>query len=131
MAINYTRMRALAERLIEENGRDIQLIRQDQGNPVDPAMPWRASTEASEVSITVTGVLIPFETETATGTIVRRQEQTALIAAKSVDDENPANTNIEDYDELLDDDGTRYRIEDVALIKPGSQRILYMLKVKQ
>jgi hypothetical protein len=131
MALNYTQLRRTAERLIEENGRDIQLIRKDQGNPVDPAMPWRASTDAAEISITVTGVLIPFEAESGTGTIVRRQEQMALIAAKSVDDEKPSNTNIEDYDELLDDDGTRYRIEDVDLIKPGSQRILYMLRVKQ
>ena len=132
MALNYTKFRLLAERLIEANGRDISLVRRDQGNPTDPNKPWRGSTEADEIIVVVKGVFTEFEKEDFDGTLVRRGDKRVLIADKSVIDEGggAANLKIEDYDHILDG-GTRWEIMKAELIEPGSTRILFDLHVRQ
>jgi hypothetical protein len=132
MALNYTQFRATAERLIEENGRTITLVRKDQGNPVDPTEPWRASTNAAEITFDVLGVFIEFEKDEVDGTIVMRGDKRVLVAAKSVTDEggSAANLDIEDYSDVLDG-GTRYRIITSSVIEPGDTRIMYDLQVRQ
>lgn len=132
MALNYTRFRALAERLIEANGRSLSLVRKDQGNPVDPAKPWRGSTGAADITVTVTGVVIDFEKDEVDGTVILRADKRVLVAAKSVTDEggSAVNLNIEDYSDILDG-GTRYRIINAQVIEPGDTRILYDLQVRQ
>lgn len=130
--VNYASFRLLAERLIEENGRDLSLIRRDQGNPVDPAKPWRDSTEAAEITVVVKGVVIEFEKEDFDGSLVRRGDKRILIADKSVIDEGGSATNlkIEDYDHILD--GTvRWKILDANVIEPGDTRIMFDLQVRQ
>ncbi len=132
MALNYANFRTLAERLIEENGRDISLVRRDQGNPVDSAEPWRASTEAATITVVVKGVIIEFETEDFDGTLVRRGDKRVLISDKSVIDEGGGATNliIEDYDHVLDA-GVRWKIINADTIEPGDTRIMYDLQVRK
>lgn len=130
--VDYASFRNLAERLIEENGRDLSLVRRDQGNPVDPAKPWRASTEAAEITVVVKGVVIEFEKEDFDGSLVRRGDKRILIADKSVLDEggSAANLQIEDYDHVLD--GTvRWKILGANTIDPGDTRIMFDLQVRQ
>src|SRR3546814_14993330 len=91
MALNYANFRLLAERLINENGRSLTLVRKDQGNPVDPLKPWRASTNAAEISFAIVGVFIEYEKDEVDGTIVKRGDKRLLLAAKDVDDTAPAN----------------------------------------
>ena len=132
MALNYTSFQNLAERLIESNGRTLSLVRRDQGNPVDSAKPWRESTEAAEITVTVLGVFIEFEKEDFDGTLVRRGDKRVLIAAKSVTDEggSASNLKIEDYDHVLDAT-TRWKIITAELIEPGPLRIMFDLQVRQ
>ncbi len=132
MALNYTNFRALADRLIRENGRALTIVRRDQANFTDPAKPWRGSTEAAEVSTAVTGVFIEYEKEDIDGELVRRGDKRVLIAAKDVEDESTAaeNVKVEDYDHVLDG-LVRWKILSAELIEPGSQRILYDLQVRQ
>ncbi len=132
MALNYTNFRTLAERLIEENGRDLSLVRRDQDNPSDPAKPWRDSTEAATITFIVKGVIIDFDKEDVDGSLVRRGDKMVLIADKSVIDEggSAANLIIEDYDEIRDA-GVRWKILDANLIQPGDTRILYILHARQ
>ncbi len=130
--VNYANFRNLAERLIEENGRTLTLIRMDQGNPTDPAKPWADSTEAAEERFDVTGVIIAFEKEAIDGETVRLGDKQILIAAKSVEDDSGSATNIdiEDYDVVLD--GTvRWTIVIAELIEPGPLRILYDIHVRR
>lgn len=130
--VDYVSFRNLAERLIEENGRTLSLVRRDQGNPVDPAKPWRSSTEVAEITVSVLGVFIEFEKEDFDGSLVRRGDKRILIADKSVIDEggSAANLQIEDYDHVLD--GTvRWKILTVNLIEPGAIRIMFDLQVRQ
>jgi len=130
--VNYASFRLLAERLIEENGRDLSLVRRDQGNPVDPAKPWRDSTEAAEITVVVKGVVIEFDKEDFDGSLVRRGDKRILIADKSVIDEGGSATNlqIEDYDHILDG-STRWKILDANTIDPGDTRIMFDLQVRQ
>ena len=132
MALNYANFRRLAERLIEENGRTLSLVRQDQANPVDPAKPWRASTEAAEITVDVLGVFIEFEKDEVDGSIVMRGDKRVLVADKSVTDEggSAANLKIEDYNAILDD-AVRWRIVTAGVIEPGDTRIMYDLHVRQ
>ncbi len=130
--VDYVAFRNLAERLIEANGRTLSLVRRDQGNPTDPAKPWRGSTEAAEIVVVVKGIVIEFEKEDFDGTLVRRGDKRILIADKSVIDEGGSATNlqIEDYDHILDG-GTRWKIMKAELIEPGPLRIMFDLHVRQ
>ena len=132
MALNYANFRTVAERLIEENGRDLSLVRRDQGNPVDSAKPWRDSTEAATITVIVKGVIIDFDKEDVDGSLVRRGDKQVLISDKSVIDEggSAANLKIEDYDEVLDA-GVRWKIIQANTIEPGDTRIMYDLQVRQ
>ena len=130
--VNYANFRALAERLIEANGRDISLIRRDQDNPTSAAKPWRDSTEAATITFTVKGVIIEFEAEDFDGTLVRRGDKRILISDQSVIDEGGSATNliIEDYDHVLDA-GVRWKIIEANTIEPGDTRIMYDLQVRK
>ena len=130
--VDYAKFRSLAERLIEENGRVLSLVRRDQGNPTDPAKPWRGSTEAATITVAVLGVVIDFEKEDFDGSLVRRGDKRILISDKSVIDEggSAANLQIEDYDHILDGT-TRWKILGVSLIEPGDTRIMYDIQVRQ
>lgn len=132
MALNYTQLRQTAERLIEENGRSLTLVRKDQGNPSDPAKPWRGSTDADEISVTVIGVVIEFEKDEVDGTLILREDKRVFISDKSVTDEGGSapNLQIEDYSDLIDG-ATRYRIINPTTIEPGDQRIYYDMQVRQ
>lgn len=132
MALNYISLRSLAERLIEENGRTLTLVRKDQGNPVDPAKPWRNSTNAAEITVAVLGVFVEFEKDEVDGTIVKRGDKRLLVSDKSVTDGGGAAANlvVEDYDAVLDG-GVRWRIVTAEVIEPGALRILYDLQVRQ
>jgi len=131
MALDYVSFRLLAERLIETNGRTLSLVRRDQGNPVDAAKPWRASTEAAEITVAILGVFIEFEKEDFDGTLVRRGDKRILVSDKSVTDtSSAANLKIEDYDYVLD--GTvRWKIITAETIEPSPLRIMYNLQVRQ
>ena len=130
--VNYASLKSLAERLIEANGRDLTLVRRDQGNLVDPNEPWRGSTEASEISFVVKGVFTEFEKADFDGSLVRRGDKRVLIADQSVLDESGGapNLKIEDYDHIVDD-GVRWKILSVEVIQPGDTRIFYDIHVRQ
>lgn len=129
--VDYASFRLLAERLIEANGRELTLVRRDQGNLTDPAKPWRGSTEADTITVVVKGVFTEFEKEDFDGTLVRRGDKRVLISDKSVSDESSAlNLKIEDYDHILDGK-VRWKIMKPELIEPGDTRIMYDIHVRQ
>ena len=130
MALDYVSFRLLAERLINENGRSFTLTRKDQGNPETLSKPWRSSTKVAEISFAVVGVFVEFEKDEVDGTLVKRGDKRLFIAAKDIDDQAPANTNIEDYDEITDG-AIAYRIINAQVIEPGPTRIMYELQVRQ
>jgi hypothetical protein len=133
MAINYTRFRAVAERLIEENGRSMSLRRMDQGNPADPLRPWRASDGDDNIALTVIGVFIDFDLEDIDGTLVKQGDKRVLVAATSVEDAAEVGMDfdeVEDFDSLFDG-SENWKIVKVNVIEPGTLRILYDIQVRK
>lgn len=132
MALDYASFRALADRLIRENGRDLSIVRRDQANLTDPAKPWRGSTEADTITTVVKGVFIEYEKEDFDGTLVKRGDKRVLIAAQDVEDETTGalSVKVEDYDHILDA-AVRWKIITADLIEPGSLRIMYDVQVRQ
>ena len=130
--VDFASLKSLAERLIEANGRDLTLVRRDQGNLVDANQPWRGSTEVSEISFVVKGVFTEFEKTDFDGSLVRRGDKRVLISDQSVLDESAgaSNLKIEDYDHILDD-GVRWKIISAETIQPGPTRIFYDIHVRQ
>ena len=126
--VNYTNMRNLAERLIKANGRDFTLIKRDEANAVDPAQPWRESTEVSEVTITVKGVFVEFANEDFDGSLIRRGDKMVLLSAISVE-KKTTTTDIETYD-YITDGGPRWKILKVESISPGPVDVYYELQVR-
>jgi hypothetical protein len=130
MAIDYTRMRLVAERLVEENGRTVSLIRTDRVTDTDPTKPWRGTDGTLEITANVTAVLVPFELEDFEGSLVQRGDMQAIVAAKSVSDDGVSNVEVETYDYLLDG-LDRWKIMDAQSINPGGTRIVYMLQLRK
>jgi hypothetical protein len=132
MALDYVSFRLLAERLINENGRDLTLQREDQVNALVPAEPWRAPATTNKVTLAVKGVFIDFEKEDFDGSLVKRGDKRVLVAAKDTEDVRTGtdNINIEDFETLLD--GTEiWKIVTVQTIEPGSLRIAYDIQVRK
>lgn len=129
--VNFVSLANTAERLIEENGRTLTLVRAGE-TAADPAMPWRADTTAGETRLDVIGVISEFKNEDFDGTLVRRGDKMALVAHNSVADEASGSDSviIEEFDRLLDA-GAEWKILGVEPIHPGSTRIMYILQLRK
>lgn len=141
--VNYTRLVAMAKRLIEKNGRDFTLIKQATA-PADPAKPWlgpsqtlvtvttaTAAAETGKKGLVVKGLFAaPGSTlgdifAAIAGELTQRRGASVYIAADSVSPEDPAT-----YDQILD--GTEaLRIEDVETLQPGDTPLLYRVELGQ
>ena len=128
--VNFVSLAATAERLIEANGRSMQLTKRGGTTPLDPAEPWRGDTTTGDTVFSVIAVEVEFENEDFDGTLVRRGDKKMLVAANSVDDASSGAVDIEEFDEVLD--GAKiWRIEQVNAIIPGPTRIMYELQVRK
>ena len=131
MALNYTRMAATAERLIEENGRSLTLVKSGEVLEV-PAEPWGPDTTTDEITITVIGAIVDFENEAQDGTLIMRGDKRCLIAHDSVVDAAGSSdpTDIEKFDRLTDG-GVDWKIVEVTTWQPGDTRIFYDLQLRK
>lgn len=135
MAVNYDRLRALAERLIEENGR-VFIIRKLDSTPDDAGKPWRGNSEPRETpddEITCKGVMMDTISSRYLGLLTKRQddssfsnEKVLIVAATSSEDKE-----VELYDEVVDEDGELWSIEDGNVLQPGSQRMIASLLIRK
>lgn len=130
MALNYANLANTAERLIEENGRSLTLIK---GGEVvaDVNKPYGPDTTTGDLSYTVIGVIVEFENEAFDGTLIMRGDKRALVAHNSVVDEAGAGSvEIEKFDRLLDG-LVDWKIENVISWQPGDTRIFYDLQLRK
>ena len=121
--VDYVSLAATAERLINQNGRDVSLLRNER-TPSDPANPHRGGGTTVTTLGPLRAVLIPFESDNQEGTLVRRNEKRAFVAA------NVAAGEIETFDQLVDG-STTWKIVDVDTINPGSVRVMYDLQLRK
>ena len=127
MADFYTEMAAVAEELIEENGRDVILVKQ-AATAGDPAKPWRVTSTPATTTVTGKAVFVaPGDLGIAVNTVddTKRTEQVALFAAN-----NDGGEELETFD-LVRDGAEDWRILRAELLKPGGTRLMYMFEVRR
>lgn len=128
--VDYARAKALANRLITKNGRTMTFV-QILPYTSDSSKPWRGDSAART---TPTSTLEKIVAVVEPNTNIRLGE-TSLIddllknyqMVVMVDGEDP----LDAYHEIIDDDGTRWRIEYFYKLKPGSVLICHILGLKR
>lgn len=134
---DFTRAAATAKRLVEANGRSVDLFKVNR-TPADPTQPWRGVSGAPTVpegGITATAI-VSFVPATGsgmgklvkdlTGSLVSAFDQVGLLASSSL----PAGVNAEDFDSIRDGDDL-WKIVQRGHLKPASTSVLYVLGLKR
>lgn len=127
MATDYTEFVQLAQELIAENGREVQIQKLD-ATAVDTSKPWKgpgAPTVAA--SRTLPAVFVPASGSGLGRDIVKeelldRVDQVALVA--------PTDIGLADFHVVLDE-GVRWNIDWAQELKPGPTTVLYVFGVKR
>lgn len=124
--MDYVRSAATAKRLIERDGRTVNIYRK-QTTPADVTKPWRGPASPTDILVaTVKAVVYPFETKDVDGTIIRRGDSRIMVAHDSL----VGVTDLEDLDWVADG-ALYYKIENVHVIAPGDVRIAYEIKIRR
>lgn len=124
MAFDYTGLAAVALELVTDFGREVTLL-QLSATAANPAQPWRGqadprSTPAGSKAVSAVFVdpssLDALGRETTRGdSWVARASQMVIIATSE---------DLEKYDELVDTDGSRFKVIGVRMLKPGPVNLL-------
>lgn len=123
--VDFLRLAATAQRLIDENGRIVMVIKSGK-NPQDSDKPWRGQATYNEASVSGKAV---FVNSSDLGYTVRdeqnvkRSVKVALFAAQSDGD-----YDLESFD-VIEDGDVKWRIVQAQVLAPASTRILYMFEV--
>lgn len=125
----YDSQVALAERLIREKGKPVQIVRQTTTVP-DPNKPWE-SGEAVETLDDAYGVFLNFnnqDMETISkmsgASEILASDRKVLLAAAATSGTPTTN------DKLRDETGD-WSIESVQVLSPNGENILYTLRARQ
>lgn len=127
--VDYVRLAATAKRLVEANGRDLSFVRLAE-TPTDPAEPWRGKTAPREAATVVlgSGVAVPPSSATTLGIHVmddhflKRSDQILICVAEE---------EIDNFDEVIDEGSTVWKIEGVEKLRPAETTLLYFVGVKR
>lgn len=111
----------LAERLINRNGREIELVLASKETP-NPERPWEIEKGRQE-SKTIKAVEVALETKFVDGTNIRQTDKQLLVATKNL------GTEIQPHHFLIDK-GYTFRILKPMKLQPGDECILYTLIVR-
>jgi hypothetical protein len=126
VAFDYSEMVALALELVTEFGREVTLIELAE-SVSDPTQPWLGNTAprtTPAAELTVMAVFVEPSRLDDLGTsalgedFLRRVSQIAIIASTE---------DLDDFDEILDSDSSRWRVERVSSLKPGPVNLLHYL----
>lgn len=116
--IDYARLAATALRLIERAGQSGQLRRPTFSGPK------HTPVEGDPVFFPAKFVITKFDQDEIDGTRVLATDKKALVAASGL--VQPALS-----DELLEADGSKYRIAGVETLKPATTALVYVLTVRR
>jgi len=122
--VDYASLAITAQRLIDANGRDISLVKQDQTS-ADPAKPWRANAGNPTTLGPLKAVIVPYDAADVDGQLVRRGDKVAYVAAADTDP-----SEVETFDVLVDG-GSNWKIQDVQTLDPGNTRVVYIIQIRR
>lgn len=124
--VNYVRIAATAKRLIEENGRDVILIKKSRA-PADSATPWRGpSGSGDNVVGTIKALIYPKEERSQDGELVYKGFEVAMLAHDSL----AAPVDLTTLD-AIKDGGITYKIFKASKLGPGDTVLSYELHMKR
>lgn len=125
--VDFTKIAALAERLIEANGRSVTVTQQGS-IPVDATEPWRGQNSAPQDTAVGEAVFVD-SSNSGYGMLnidnVKRGNKICLFAAN-----NATGKNLEDFDTITDG-SSAWKIVRTEVLEPGATRILYMFEVSR
>lgn len=118
---------------IQAKGRQVTFIKVAT-TPSDTSAPWRGSDDPRTVpadSEQLFAVFVPVAGSAlglryTSEELVKRAEQVALVAPGS-----SFTKDLEDFDEILDSDGSRWRIEFVETLKPADVAVMHSVGVRR
>ena len=118
---NYTNLVNLADRLIEQFGRDVTIVKRIETPPV-AATPWEGDDATAETTVTASAVFLDEMVGGITGEpgADRTWIGQILIAAKDGGTED-----LTTFDAIRDD-GRHIELASIAPLKPGPTAILYI-----
>ncbi len=130
MAFDYTEIEAAALSLVQDFGRIITLVELDPG-PSTPSQPWLGSN-APRTS--------PLSTKSVSAVFVEPHSLT-MLGRNAVSDDFlsrctsvcivATSSSLEKFSELLDSDGSRWKITAVQTLTPGPVTLLAYLGLKR
>jgi hypothetical protein len=128
MAIDYAALAGDVKQLIEDNGREVDLILHSEA-PADSQKPWRGRDDSNDTTITATAILVEYEEDEIDDQLVRRGDQRCLLAATSA---NVAGQDIKSFD-TLDDSGVTgiWHIINVNPVQPGDTLVVYDIQLRR
>jgi len=121
MAFDYASLKSIAEQLITDAGRSVQLEILDD-TPSDPNAPWEGNQSTPQTD-TVTAVIVPTEHARAEDSVEYKGEQVAYVASTF------ALADLKKYSQLIDIDGSRWNIQNAQPLKPGDTELLYTFEL--
>lgn len=128
MTTDFNEIAALAQQLINENGRLVTFSRYDQ-SPPDPTKPWRGPADPSTVPDATDSVRAVFVGSGSLGLsaknedLMKRCEQACLVGPSATFDLATANEIV--------DNGVHWRIEFVETLKPAEVTCVYVMGLKR
>lgn len=127
---NYARLQATATRLINQSGRTVTFV-QIQAYTTDANKPWRGdAVDRVTPTVTLSKVVTQVEPNTNVylGETIKVEDllknYDKVLLADGVD-------ILDGYHEVIDDDGSRYRIEYIYKLRPGSVTLLHIFGVRR
>ena len=130
--VDFARVAATAQRLVEKNGRDILLARAGEV-PVDPDRPWLGTEPGEEITVLMRGVFVPPGTVRQFGVtslgegteltdLTTFSEQIVIVAQGEVD--------LRQFTTLIDRDD-RWGILAVQVLRPANLNLLGFIAVRR
>jgi hypothetical protein len=130
--VDFVKAQATALRLVNANGRSVTFVDFDS-TLSDPAQPWLGPADARtapDATAIMTAVFVPPSSATQLGLglivndLVKDAEQIMIVApGDSVD--------LADFQEVIDADTTRWKIDGIQVLKPASNVVLAFVMVSR
>lgn len=129
-AIDYVALASKVQRVVEDNGKSVTLVKKSKGTLLDANKPWRANDPATpgETTEAVTAVEDEYDLAEIDGANIRIGDKKFLVAANSVS--SAERTRLSEY-ELIRDGGETWRIKKLGPVEPGSVPILFTFHVEK
>ena len=121
---------ATAKRLIKENGRSVSFIKHDKTLAIS-TQPWEGPTAArgtGSIKLVLDVVFVDPDPRnlgrmSVTEDLIQRSEQIMIVV--------PSTNDLATFEEILDTDGTYWKIVGTQLLKPGNTAALAYVGVKR